>query len=317
MSVSRRLVLALPALFAATPLVAQTAPQAAQAQPLPVVATFSILGDLVRNVGGERIQLVTLVGPDDDAHVYQPTPADGRALAAARVVVVNGLGFEGFMRRLVRSSGTRATIVEAATGIDAIRDRTGGHGHGHGHSHGHSHGDHDPHAWHSIAAVRRYVENIRDGLANADPAGAEVYRANATAYLARLAALDTEIRALMARVPSDRRRVLVQHGAFAYLGREFGIEFVAIQGVSTEEEPSAQQIGRLVRQARERSIAAIFAENIANPRSLERIARESGARMGGVLYSDALSEANGPAATYIDFMRHNARTLAAALAPQS
>ena len=294
---------------------AAPAPAAAPAARIPVVASFSILADIVRNVGGERIALTSLVGPDDDAHVYQPTPADGRALAAARVVVVNGLQFEGWIRRLIRSSGTRASVIEAARGIDAIRDPSGGHAHGH--SHGHSHGEFDPHAWQSIRAVRTYVANIRDGLTAADPAGAAVYAANATAYLAQLDALETEIRTQIARVPADRRTILVQHGAFAYFQRDFGITFVSVQGVSTDAEPSAAQIGRLIRQIRERRVSAVFMENISNPRSIERIASETGARVGGTLYSDALSEAGGPAATYVDLMRHNAATIVRALLPQS
>jgi zinc/manganese transport system substrate-binding protein len=298
----------------ATPALAQTPAQPAS-PPMPVVATFSILADLVQNVGGARIALTTLVGPDDDAHVYQPTPSDGRALAAARVVFVNGLGFEGWIRRLVRSSGTRAEVVEAARGIDAIREATSGQGHSHGHSHGH--GEFDPHAWHSITSVRRYVENIRDALIAADGDGAELYRTNAAAYLVRLQTLETEIRALLAAVPAERRRVLVQHGAFAYFQRDYGITFVSVQGVSTEAEPTAQQIASLIRQVRNRRITAIFAENITNPRSLQRIAAESSARMGGTLFSDALSPAGGPATTYIDLMRHNASTIARAISPQA
>lgn len=310
---TRRTLIAGLSLFA-TPALAQTPTQPA-APPMPVVATFSILADLVRNVGGARIALTTLVGPDDDAHVYQPTPSDGRALAAARVVFFNGLGFEGWIRRLVRSSGTRAEVVEAARGIDAIRDASSGQGHSHGHAH--SHGEFDPHAWHSITNVRRYVENIRDALIAADSDGAELYRANAAAYLVRLQALDTEIRTLVAAVPAERRRVLVQHSAFAYFQRDFGITFVSVQGVSTEAEPTAQQIASLIRQVRDRRIAAIFAENITNPRSLQRIAAETNARMGGTLFSDALSPAGGPATTYIDLMRHNASTIVRALSPQA
>ncbi len=310
---TRRTLIAGLSLFA-TPALAQTPTQPA-APPMPVVATFSILADLVRNVGGARIALTTLVGPDDDAHVYQPTPSDGRALAAARVVFFNGLGFEGWIRRLVRSSGTRAEVVEAARGIDAIRDASSGQGHSHGHAH--SHGEFDPHAWHSITNVRRYVENIRDALIAADSDGAELYRANAAAYLVRLQALDTEIRTLVAAVPAERRRVLVQHSAFAYFQRDFGITFVSVQGVSTEAEPTAQQIASLIRQVRDRRIAAIFAENITNPRSLQRIAAETSARMGGTLFSDALSPAGGPATTYIDLMRHNASTIVRALSPQA
>jgi zinc/manganese transport system substrate-binding protein len=274
---------------------------------MPVVATFSILGDMVANVGGERIALTTLVGADEDAHVYQPRPADGRALAAARVVFVNGLAFEGWIRRLIRASGTRATVVEATTGITRIRAAGGGH------SHGHAHGEWDPHAWQSVTEARRYVANIRDALIAADAEGAAVYTANAAAYDARLGALDAEIRATIARIPQADRKAITTHDAFEYFERDYGFRFIGAQGLSTDAEPSAQQIGRLIRQIRQEGVKAVFAENISNPRLIERIARETGARLGGTLYSDALSVAGGPAATYIDLMRHNARTIAGAI----
>jgi zinc/manganese transport system substrate-binding protein len=292
---------------------AAPAPATAPAAPrLPVVATFSILGDMVANVGGERIALTTLVGADEDAHVYQPRPADGRALAAARVVVINGLSFEGWIRRLIRSSGTRATVVEATNGITRIRAATG-HSHSHSHGHGHSHGEWDPHAWQSVTEARRYVANIRDALIAADGEGRDVYTANAAAYDARLAALDAEIRATIGRIPQADRKAITTHDAFEYFERDYGFRFIGAQGISTDAEPSAQQIARLIRQIRQEGVKAVFAENISNPRLVERIAREGGARMGGTLFSDALSVAGGPAATYIDLMRHNARAIAGAL----
>lgn len=289
------------------------APWTARAQApakVPVVASFSILADLVRNVGGERIDLGTLVGPDEDAHGYQPKPSDGRTLAAARLVVVNGLEFEGWMRRLIRASGTRATVVEATAGIDAIR-ASGRHGHGH--SHGHSHGEFDPHAWQSVTAVKRYVANIRDALIAADADGREIYTRNAATYSESLDALDAEIRATIARIPAADRKAITTHDAFAYFERDYGFDFIAAQGVSTSADPTPAQIARLIRQVRERNVKAVFIENIANPRFAERLARETGARLGGTLYSDALSGASGPASTYIELMRTNARTIAAAI----
>ncbi len=282
----------------------------AQGTKLPVVATFSILGDLVANVGGDRIALTTLVGPDEDSHVYQPKPSDGRALVAARVVVMNGLAFEGWMRRLVRASGTRATIVEATAGIERIRSAAG---HSHGHSHGHAHGEWDPHAWQSVAAVKRYVQNIRDALIAADDAGRPIYETNAASYTRRLDEVDAEVRAIIGRIPETDRKAITTHDAFAYFERDYGFDFIPAQGVSTDAEPTAQQIARLIRQIRAQGVKAVFAENITNPRLVERIARETGARMGGTLYSDALSDASGPAPTYIDLMRHNARTVASAI----
>jgi zinc/manganese transport system substrate-binding protein len=289
---------------------------AARAQapaPMPVVASFSIVADFVRNVGGDRVAVATIVGPDEDAHGYQPKPSDARALAGAKLVVVNGLEFEGWLRRLIRSSGTTATVVEAAAGVDIIRVENHGRGHGHGHSHGHSHGGVDPHAWQSALEVKRYVEAIRAGLSAADPSGAETYARNAAEYTAKLDALHAEVSQTIARIPQAQRKAITTHDAFAYFERAYGFDFIAAQGVSAESEPTPAQIGRLIRQIREQGVKALFVENISSPRLIERIARETGARMGGSLYSDALSAADGPASTYIDMMRHNVRTIAAAI----
>ena len=282
-------------------------PYAAQAQDKPkIVATFSILGDLARNVGGDRAEVTTLVGSDGDAHVYSPTPADSRRLAGANLVVANGLKLEGWIGRLIKSSGTKARVIEAAKGIQPI---TGEGEHGHGHDHGAV----DPHAWQSVGNVKLYVANIRDGLIAADPAGKADYEANAAAYLARLDALDAEIRAAVERIPSDRRRIITSHDAFGYFQKAYGIAFVAPQGVSTEAEASAKDVARIIQQIRRDRIPAVFLENISDQRLVERIAKESGAKVGGKLYSDALSGPDGPAGTYIDMMRHNIRALSAAL----
>ena len=281
---------------------------AASAQDKPkVVATFSILADLAKNVGGDRVEVATLVGPDGDAHVYSPTPADGRRLADAKLVIANGVKFEGWMSRLIKSSGTKALVVEAAKGVEPIKAEEHGHGHDHGHA------DVDPHAWQSVANVKRYVMNIRDGLIAADPAGKAAYEANAAAYLERLDALDREVKAAVEAIPSDRRRIITSHDAFGYFQNAYGVTFVAPQGVSTEAEASAKDVAKIIRQIRREKIPAVFLENVSDPRLLERIAKESGARIGGRLYSDALSGANGPAGTYIDMMRHNIRALSAAL----
>jgi zinc/manganese transport system substrate-binding protein len=268
-----------------------------------VVATFSILGDLVRTVGGDRIELATLVGPDGDAHVYAPTPSDARRLAEAEVVFLNGLGFEGWMNRLVKSSGTRASVVEAAKGVPAIRAAGNRHGHG----------SVDPHAWQSVANAKIYVANIRDALVAADPAGKDGYEANARDYLRRLDMLEGDVKAAVARIPADRRRIVMSHESFAYFEHEYGLDFVAPQGVSTEAEASAKDVARIIQQIRREKIPAVFLENVSDPRLIERIANETGARVGGRLYSDALSGEGGPAATYIDMMRHNIRAFNAAL----
>ena len=288
------------------PLLARPA-TALAATPLPVVATFSILADIVRQVGGEHLAVTSLVGPDGDAHSYAPTPADARALAAAKVVVVNGLGFEGWMSRLVRSSGTQARVITASSGVTPLKADSG-------HAHGHSHGANDPHAWQDVANVRLYVKAIAAGLAQADTSQSESFARNAAAYDATLEALDKEIRSAIGAIPREKRRLLTTHDAFRYFARAYEVDFLAVRGVSSESEPSARDIAALVRQIRQGKVTALFMENISDPRSIQRISAETGARIGGRLYSDALSEAGGPAATYVDMMRHNALQIAGALA---
>lgn len=294
-------------------LAAAAAPLSTFAQEkLPVVASFSVLGDFVRQVGGDRVNVTTLVGPDGDAHVYSPTPADAKAMSAAKLVVVNGLHFEGWLPRLVKSSGTKATLAEATKGITPLEadddhdDRgKGGHAHAHGHD--------DPHAWQSIANAKTYVANIRDALSMADPAGKATYDANATTYLAALDGLEGEVKASVARIPAERRKAITTHDAFGYFVKAYGIEFVAPQGVSTEAEASARDVARIIRQVKAQKIPAVFLENVTNPRLVEQIARESGAKVGGRLYSDALSAESGPAGTYIQMMKHNISEIEKAL----
>lgn len=319
---SRRLFLAAAVALAATPGLAQTAAPAA-APKLPVVASFSILGDFVKNVGGDRIALTTIVGPNGDSHVYQPTPADAKKIAAAKVVFVNGLGFEGWMDRLVKASGSKATVIVATKGITP-RERTAtepqeedehdhGKAKGKGKDHAHDHGPIDPHAWQSIANAKIYVANIRDGLIAADPAGKAEYEANAAAYLAKLDALETQVKAAIAAIPADRRVIITSHDAFGYLGDAYGVKLLAPEGVSTETEASAKDVGRIIRQIKTQKVPAVFLENVTNPKLVDRIAKESGAKVGGTLYSDALSDDKGPAPTYIDMMQSNVQKLSSAL----
>lgn len=278
---------------------------------LRVVATFSILGDLVRQVGGERVDVATLVGPNGDAHVYAPTPADGRRLGEAKVVFANGLKFEGWINRLIKSSGTKAAIVEAATGVKPITsEENADHG---DHKHAHDHGAFDPHAWQSVANAQIYVANIRDALSAADPAGKATYGANAATYLKALDDLDKEIKALVDRIPAERRKLITSHDAFRYFEAAYGIDFIAPQGVSTDAEASAKDVAKIIRQIKAEKISAIFVENISDPRLMERIAKETGAKIGEPVFSDALSDPNGPAGTYIDMMRHNIKAFSAAL----
>jgi zinc/manganese transport system substrate-binding protein len=300
--ITRRLALA-----AATLLFWQmtAAPASAQEQPkqdrLNVVATFSILADFVKNVGGDRVDVKALVGPNGDAHVYQPTPSDAKTLGDARLVLVNGLGFEGWMGRLVKASGTKAAMVTATKGVKPRKMEEDGHA------------EADPHAWQSVPNAKIYVANIRDALVAADPAGKSAYEANAAAYLAKLDALDAEVKAAVAAIPADRRKIITTHDAFGYFGAAYGVAFIAPQGVSTESEVSARDVAKIITQIRKQKIPAVFLENVTDERLLRRIADESGARVGGTLYSDALTDGQGPAPTYLDMMRHNVKQLAAAL----
>jgi zinc/manganese transport system substrate-binding protein len=278
-------------------LVAAACPTPAQER-LNVVASFSILGDLVRNVGGDRVSVTTLVGPDGDVHVYTPAPADAKKIADAKVVVINGFGLEGWLPRLVQSSGSKAAIVAATQGIAPRKLGS----------------DADPHAWQSVVNAKAYVVNIRDALGAADPANAGVYRANAAAYLAKLDALDREVRDAVAQIPQGHRKVISTHKAFGYFGDAYGIEFIAPLGVSTESEASARDIAGIITQVRSGKIPAVFLENISDPRLIRRISAETGARIGGTLYSDGLTGEKGDAPTYIDMVRHNIRALTSALA---
>jgi zinc/manganese transport system substrate-binding protein len=262
------------------------------------VASFSILGDFAKNVGGDRVNVSTLVGPNSDVHVYTPAPADAKKIADAKLVIINGLGLEGWLPRLVQSSGSKAAIVTATNGIAPRKLGS----------------DADPHAWQSVVNAKIYVANIRDALIAADQAGAAVYRANADAYLAKLDALDREVREAVAQIVEPRRKVISTHDAFGYFGAAYGVAFIAPQGVSTESEPSARDIASIITQIRAGKIPAVFLENISDPRLMRRISAETGARIGGTLVSDSLTSENGDAPTYIDMVRHNIKALTSALA---
>jgi zinc/manganese transport system substrate-binding protein len=299
---NRRLLLGAAALLA--PLLIGSAPASA-ADKIKVAASFSVLADMVRQVGGERVEVTSLVGPNGDAHVYEPTPGDTRTLAAAPILVVNGLGLEGWMSRLEKSSGFKGTVVTATTGVKTRQMEE--------EEHGATHKITDPHAWQSLANGRIYVQNIRDGLIAADPAGRDVYAANATRYLAEIDAVEKLVRDSIAKLPPARRKIITTHDAFGYFGATYGMEFIAPEGVSTDSEASARDVAKIIRQIKAEKVPAVFLENVTDHRLLDQIARETGAKLGGTLYSDALSDANGPASTYLDMFRHNIRTLAAAL----
>lgn len=282
---------------------------------LPVFASFSILGDMVATVGGDRVAVTTLVGPDGDAHVYAPTPADARTLAAAQVVIVNGLGFEGWLDRLIAASEYQGVLVVATDGVAALDIPDDDHAAGdtQGGSDDPDHAAVDPHAWQSIENAKIYVSNIEAALIAADPAGAADYSANAAEYLAALTTLDADIQAAIAALPQTRRAVVTSHDAFGYFAAAYGMTFHASAGPSTESEASAADVAALITQIKADAIPAAFVENITDSRFLEQITSETGAKVGGTLFSDALSGPGGPADTYLNMMRHNVTTLTAAL----
>ena len=322
---------------AVVPLTVLAPALAASDGPIRVVATFSILGDMVSRIGGEHVAVTTLVGPDGDTHVYRPTPADARAVSEADILVVNGLGFEGWLDRLVETAEFGGVRVVATAGIDPITfedghgdDHAGGHDDEHDEHdeddehdehdeddehHAHDHGAFDPHAWQSLRHAVTYVDNVTMALAIASPESASTFYRSRALYVAEIEALDAEIRRLLAEVPDSARTIVTSHDAFKYFGRDYGLTFTAPQGLSTESEASAKDVVRLIELIRSQGIRAVFLENIADPRLLKRIADETGATIGGTLYPGALSGPEGPAPTYLDMMRHNARTLAQALAP--
>ena len=291
------------------------APAQAQ-QKLRVIASFSILGDIVAQVGGDRIEVVTLVPAMADAHVFQPTPSDARAVATANVLVASGLNFEPWLDRLVAASGFKGRRIVASEGIVPIALRASyDHGHDHGHSHGKSAKGRvdDPHLWHDLTRMQAYIGNIAQGLATADPAQAEGYRTRGAAYAAELRALDTWAAAEIGKLPQAQRKVITQHDAFGYLAARYQIAFMAPQGVTTEAEASAEAVGRLIRQIKRENVQALFFENIANPRLSEQIAREAKVKVGGRLYSDALSPPGGEADSFVKMYRVNITRLVEAM----
>jgi zinc/manganese transport system substrate-binding protein len=269
----------------------------ARAENLDVVASFSILADFVRNVGGDKVKVTSLVGPNSDVHVYTPAPSDAKTVAAAQLVVINGLGLEGWLPRLLQSSGSKAPVVVATKGITPLKLGSAA----------------DPHAWQWVANAKTYVANIRNALTEADPADAEVFKSNAEAYLAKLDALDDEIGPWVASIPSAQRKLITTHDAFGYFAKAYGLEFIAPQSVSTETEPGARDVAAIIAQIKRDRVPAVFIENISDDRLIGRIAAETGARIGGKLFSDSLTDEKGDAPTYIDMMRHNIRTLRNAL----
>jgi len=267
---TRRLLLALGLILAALLAV----PQGASADDkMKVAASFSILGDMVKQVGDDRVDVVTFVGPNGDAHVYEPTPADAKALSESKILFINGLGLEGWMTRLENSSGFKGKVVTASTGVNPRKmvedEKT----------------ITDPHAWQSLANGKIYAANIRDALIAADPAGKATYEANAKKFIDGMTAMEANVKAAVAKMPPERRKIITTHDAFGYFGSAYGMEFIAPEGVSTESEASAQDVAKIITQIKKEHIPAVFLENVTDSRLLDQIASETGAKIGGTLYS--------------------------------
>jgi zinc/manganese transport system substrate-binding protein len=274
---------------------------AAAADKLQVVTSITVLADIAKQVGGDTVEVRSLVGPNGDAHVYEPTPQDAQAVTKASLVVVNGLELEGWMDRLVAASGTKATVVVATEGVPTRKMDEDGQE------------ITDPHAWNSAANGAIYAANIAKALAAADPAHAATYQANGAKYEAELKDLDAWARREVATIPAAKRKVITSHDAFGYLGAAYGIEFHAPVGFSTESEASAGDIARLIDQIKQEHIKAVFIENATDPRLVQQVAKASGAEMGGELYAEALSTEDGPASTYAKMFRYNISILVAGM----
>ena len=275
-----------------------SAPSHAEDKPV-AVATFSILAELTQRIAGDHVEVLTLVGPNSDAHVFEPGPKESAELAKAQVLIGSGLGFEPWLRRLEDASNFKGKIVVASDGVKPLP--------------GEGNGAVDPHAFQDLSNAQIYVRNIASGLSEIAPAQAADFKANADKLSAEIAALDKELKSEFSAIPPERRRILTSHDAFGYFGRAYGIEFVSVLGISTEAEPTAEDLSKIVRQAREGHLSAIFLENMADPRLAETVAQESDIKVGGELYADALSDPSGPAPDYLSLIRYNAQQLLAAM----
>ena len=265
-----------------------------------VVTSFSILEDLVKELGGQYVNVVNLVDRNSDAHTYQPKPSDAVAISKADLVIFNGLGFEGWIPRLIKNSGYKNKQIIASKGVDAIRNGK----------------ETDPHAWQSFHNIRLYVQNISQMLIQLRPQYSEVLTKRQQKYLDSLNDLEISLKEQLVKIPVNKRIVVTSHDAFGYLGREFKIQFLAPLGLSLEVEASAEDVATIIDQIREQTVKALFVENINNPRLLELISAETNVAIGGRLYSDALSEVKGPAGTYLKMMRHNIESLITVLSTE-
>jgi len=297
---------------------------------IPVVASFSILGDLVSEVGGSHVDITTLVKANGDAHVYSPTPKDALAVRKAKLLVVNGLNFEGWIPRLLESAHFQGTTIVASDGIDVItlgddqHEEHADHDEMHHedadhdekheeHAGEHHHDGVDPHAWNSIINVKTYVKNIASGLIKVDPENTKDYQQNAQGYLQKLDKLEIKLHAKLDTIPLSQRKIITPHDAFAYFARDFKIEFIAPQGTSTESEASASDMAAIIKQIRKDKVGAVFMENIADNRMIEQISQETDAKIGGELFSGSLSDKQGPASTYLKMIEYNVNTIVSGL----
>lgn len=295
----------------------------AAAAPLNVVASFSILGDMVSRIGGDHISLTTIVGPNGDAHSFEPRPSDAKALANAQLLVVNGLNFEVWLPRLVKASGFSGVTVVASDGIvprlltnEEMAEYTDqDHADEAGSGAAGRHNAIDPHAWQSLSNGMIYAKNIASALMKADPKNAKDYRSRAEIYISEMKKMDEEVRQVLATIPADSRNVVTSHDAFGYFGRDYGVHFIPALGISSDAEPSAQEMARLVKLVKQSHSKVVFLENVTSPKLAEQIARETGAKVGGTLYSDALAAPDRPAGTYLGMFSWNAGRLIYALKP--
>ena len=276
---------------------------AAVTSPVRVMVSFSILEDIVRQIGGDDVSVASFIGADSDAHAFEPNPDQARLLSKAQLFVVNGLGLEGWLTRLTGSAQYRGTITVATRGINPITTTEAGE----------AAPAPDPHAWQDPRNAIVYADNVRRALAAVDPAHAENYRQRFRQYKAELEALDRQVRDELSGIPAEKRRVITSHDAFAYYGKAYGVTFLAPEGISTDSEPSARTIAGLIRQIRREGIKALFVENISDPRLIDEIARETGATLGPPLYSDAMSRPNEPAPTYLRMIQYNTTALKAGM----
>ena len=268
-------------------------PILAKDQQFKIVTSFTILEDLVLELGGSRVSVTNLVPRNSDAHIYSPKPSDSIAISNADLVIFNGLGFEGWILRLIKDSGKKKNYLISSDGINLLNQSN----------------EIDPHAWQSFKNIRIYIDNISRELINLMPEHEKYFVLRRNDYLKKLSKLEINLNDQLSHIPIHKRIVITSHDAFGYLGREFNIQFLAPLGLSLDAEASAEDVADIINQVKEKEVTALFLENIDNPKLLKMISLESGIPISGKLYSDALSEIDGPAGTYLDMMRHNLKSL--------